>query len=274
MKHAKSKPTELGKEETTTCHYCGGNPAATICQHLLIVPVQAGIPDIPAKEHSIAIEGRLKCSSDHPKDIEWNKEIDNIISPKMICRQCYDAALESSFTDLTGDAMTTWDEFVGECVEELRNKHDKLEAEYAFSKLVGWAYERAGKQITFFKDGAPSLVAEYELIGSLSMTSKTWLWAWANPTNYPEVISRIKAVAVFGKDRGFPHLTVPKWPAEESRAWAVSAIAARILNAQAVFRAPYQDSDTDLQSFLAISGVRKVKPPTKSPVRKPSGKKT
>jgi len=49
-----------------------------------------------------------------------------------------------------------------------------------------------------------------------------------------------------------PRLTIRKWPASEQDGWAMAAIAARLLDARGVYRAPLKDGPL----FMAIMDIR------------------
>ena len=61
-------------------------------------------------------------------------------------------------------------------------------------------------------------------------------------------------VREFGEAHDFPKLIVPEWTAEEVDGWEMSAIAADVIKAKGVYRAPVQDGFT----FLAILDAKSV----------------
>ena len=98
----------------------------------------------------------------------------------------------------------------------------------------------------------PAVIAKVDFIGSVSTKTNTWLWSWANPSLLDTVRSRTTSIREVGDDRDFPHLTVPKWPAEEADGWDMAAVAAHVLDAQGVYRTPDDYGFT----FLALSNMR------------------
>jgi hypothetical protein len=81
-------------------------------------------------------------------------------------------------------------------------------------------------------------VADIQLVGSYSTRSNTFQWAWetlGEEDSGAEMISRLR---VFGEVRGLDKLTTPNWECDETTGWEMTAVAAHILGANGVYRAP------------------------------------
>ena len=96
------------------------------------------------------------------------------------------------------------------------------------------------------------MVADVEFIGSISNTSGTWRWSWANFHLHPNVVGRICAVRDYGREPHFARLVVPQWKADVVDAWELAGVAAYVLEAQGVYRAPTDNG----YLFMAIMGIR------------------
>ncbi|MTW10880.1 hypothetical protein GM658_09710 [Pseudoduganella eburnea] len=101
-----------------------------------------------------------------------------------------------------------------------------------------WNYYQESAQLVFSGGELPDLVADVEFVGTLSTSSNTWMWSWANFSLLEEVRSRIEAVRGFGEEHDYPHLTVPKWAADMQDGWHMTAIAADTLGALGAYRVP------------------------------------
>ena len=64
------------------------------------------------------------------------------------------------------------------------------------------------------------------------------LWKRLALSSYGRVRESVIAGRDFGEQQGFPALTVPKWPAKQEDGWHMASIAARLLNAEGVYRTP------------------------------------
>lgn len=106
----------------------------------------------------------------------------------------------------------------------------------------------------FSNDGVPAVRARIQFIGSFSPLSNTWLWAWANFSIDAPNRALVEKVRELGEERDFPKLTTWKWNATEHDGWHMAAIAARVMGAKGIYRAP---SDTG-PTFLAIMDAENV----------------
>jgi hypothetical protein len=238
-----------------SCQEHGEATATYICSHLAENSAQQWFCDFPSEDKPWPDAWCPKCDFEYLKEGEWNENNDSCLSPKLICNHCYESAMATSVNSLSGDILSTWIELVSECHQELLKKHELLETEYSLSHHKRFDYDQAKNSLVFSNDGVPAVVAEVEFIGSVSKRSNTWLWSWANFHTLSNVRTRIKAVADFGHDKGFSPLTVPKWAADEVDGWELSGIAARVLKAHGVYRAP----GTNVVTFMAITDIRNVR---------------
>src|SRR5262245_17159005 len=79
-----------------------------------------------------------------------------------------------------------------------------------------------------------------QLLGSESQASRTWLWAWANPSGLPgELVQASLALRQFGEENGIPELVEPQIPLEKVNGHLLSLIACGLTDADAYYRAPY-----------------------------------
>ena len=88
------------------------------------------------------------------------------------------------------------------------------------------------------------------VVGSWGRESESWLWSWANPS-YAE-ISRTPLVKVkrFGENAGIEQLIRPLLTSvKEEEGWHLAALAARVLGAEAAYRAPHELGSTFLLLF-------------------------
>jgi uncharacterized protein DUF6882 len=159
-----------------------------------------------------------------------------------------------SVDHLDGGSRTAWESFVADCQDELHHKQELLKTEFALDTHKRYDWDQATGELVFSNDGVPAVVANTEVVGSVSTVSHTWLWSWANFHLLENVRTRVLAVRKLGERKGFPRLTVPKWRAETNDGWEMSAIAARVLDARGVYRAPGEG----VFGYLVLTDARRV----------------
>jgi hypothetical protein len=158
------------------------------------------------------------------------------------------------FADSALSESPEWDALVQESYDFLYKQQDILEEDYLLSTHKRWDYDQDTGELVFSNDGVPSVIAEFQFVGSISTTSETWLWSWANSTIDEKLSKELDAVYTFGETNGFSKLTDAKWDADETDGWERSAIANYILKGQGIYRPP---SESGL-SFMVITKIKKV----------------
>jgi hypothetical protein len=90
----------------------------------------------------------------------------------------------------------------------------------------------------YFKGGKAGVEAEIQVVGSILLENQMWLWSWADSRFSEEVVEDIQIVRFFGEQNDIKSLTKEKWRAAEGDGWDMSAIAAKLLQADGVFKCP------------------------------------
>lgn len=103
---------------------------------------------------------------------------------------------------------------------------------------------------TLGEPALPALRARMCVVGSWGRSSESWLWSWANPAYAEKARTPLVKVKRFGEDAGLKQLIRPLLEAAtEEDAWHLTALAARVLDAEAAYRAPHERGSTFLLLF-------------------------
>jgi hypothetical protein len=234
------------------CEEHGTATTTYVCSHLVDDPLQRWHSNRASLDNPWPDAWCDRCNVKFARDGEWNESNSDGIEIQILCNYCYEGALGKSVSRLKGVQLENWRSFLDCCSEELRIKQETLKREYGLTRHKRWDWDQERGELVFSNDGIPAVTAAIQFVGSVSTKSGTWLWSWANPTTAEPVRSRIVAVHEFGEDRDFPHLVVPKWPAEEVDGWEMASVAAHVLGASGVYRTPGDSGFT----FLLLSDVR------------------
>jgi hypothetical protein len=93
-----------------------------------------------------------------------------------------------------------------------------LEHQLHLSEVVGqhqWEVNFQEQRFEFFGDH-PLLCSRVHLLGSAAPGPRSWLWSWANPTNYPPAVIALAASARdFGLQHGIRELATGEVPFDE-----------------------------------------------------------
>jgi hypothetical protein len=241
-----------GDDTQISCEEHGSATCTYVCSHLIQNPVQRWHADYPTADNRWPDAWCDRCNVAFLREGEWNESNETATDIKLLCHQCYERALARSVDRLSGARAEAWQELLRKCHDELVAKQDVLTRDYQLSRHKRWDWDQERAEIVFSNDGVPAVLASVEFAGSVSTKSNTWLWSWANANVLESVRSRIVAVRDLGEREEYPHLTVPKWNAEEADGWDMAAVAAHVLNAAGVYRTP---GDTGF-TFMLLSDVR------------------
>lgn len=236
------------------CDTHGPSGAAYLCVHLQQQPVQTWYCNPPSADQPCPDAWCAACERLFQQEGEWNEKNEGQVDIRMVCQQCYHDARADSVRAMSDAEKERWANAVAACHEALASRQALLTETYSLSAHERWDYDQESATLTFSSAGVPAVVADVEFVGSLSNQSGTWRWAWANFHLHPHVVGRISAVRQYGLDHGFAPLVVPQWKADVVDAWELASVAAHVLEARGVYRAPSDNG----YLFMAIMDIRKV----------------
>lgn len=235
------------------CSRHGTREVTFVCQHLSsigdVVGFQVGVDE----EHPDELWPNAWCDACErvrADEGEWNDRSAAFARIQLMCDGCYEAARarhwrqdETAFAALVQESMTY-----------LQSRQDRLFAEYHLGDYGRYDWDQETGVLSFSREGHVALVADFQMVGSTSTMSNTWLWSWANPSIDERVKHRLRDVRKFGDHHRYLKLSCAKWAAEEVDGWEMTSIAARILGAEGAYRTP----DEHGCSFLVLSNIRMV----------------
>ena len=126
-----------------------------------------------------------------------------------------------------------WQDWSREAQRLMQRRNEEWRARYGLSsEPYHWDMDSA--QLSF--QGADDvLVADITLVGSLSRTSNTFLWGWADHHAPEPVTRRIGRVREFGEANDLSLLVDEIFEADHAQALELAVIAGRVLDAAGVF---------------------------------------
>jgi hypothetical protein len=119
-----------------------------------------------------------------------------------------------------------------------------VEDTYGIHKYEDWFYDQETGILTFANAETKNKIVDiqYEEVGSISKTSETWLWSWANQHIEPKVRTDIEIVKNYGTENNLEPLTKSKWFADEYDAWEMTAISAYLMKAKGAYKFPLENT--------------------------------
>ena len=191
----------------------------------------------------------------------WNERSESFAGVSQLCHRCYEEArsLNAVVPFETDEGAAQLTEIQSSAlIQKARNYakmvQEDVEERYRLSASKDVELDREGCRITFsMVDGG--LVAEAQLMGSLSSETSSWLWSWADDS-VPEPLRRLASQRrLFGEVRGMQRLTEGSWEAGLGQAWEMVALGAYLTDADAVYLAQL---DRVQQAFLVLTDLRGI----------------
>ena len=140
--------------------------------------------------------------------------------------------------EITPSCDDDYNKLLNDCVAEVKRKNQKLADEFGFGSFERWDIDQEIGELVFSDGDVRKLDCSVTMIGSFSHRSETWMWGWANKSLLESLTRDTNAVRDYGTENGIEDLTVEKTPATEGEAWALSALACRILGGLGLYRGP------------------------------------
>ncbi|MCE2971959.1 MAG: hypothetical protein LW852_00800 [Sediminibacterium sp.] len=122
--------------------------------------------------------------------------------------------------------------------EYLKKQQEEVEEKYGIEKYENWFYDQEKGTLSFSDKGIDKIVIKYEEVGSISKTSNTWLWSWANPHLDYKIKTDVNLVKEYGEKQKLEKLIKRKWNADEYDVWEMTAISAYLMRAKGAYRVP------------------------------------
>jgi hypothetical protein len=127
-----------------------------------------------------------------------------------------------------------------DAVHQLQEKNARLKAKF---NLGGWPrfdYDVDAGTLTFSENKIPKVIAEIQIVGTTSVKSGNWLWAWGNSHWPADRVSDSKLVRAFGEKYGICELTHDYVENENlnSLGWELTAVMVRVTDALGAYRPP------------------------------------
>jgi hypothetical protein len=148
------------------------------------------------------------------------------------------------------------DEFVALVNESMEYMHQAIDAcnrEWDFQSYGNWQLSLDRRVLTFSDGPKPPIECDIQVAGIYMTNRNIWRWSWENPSIELALRTELEAVRSFGQEHDVRAITLGSWEAEdEEAAWAMTALAAKLLQAKSVYRAP----DEPRHVFLLITAVR------------------
>lgn len=145
-----------------------------------------------------------------------------------------------------------FDTLVDESLAYMHRAIEECNREWDFQSYQRWHIDLDRKMLVFSDGPRPPIECDIQVVGVYMTNRDFWRWSWDNPSIEPALRTELEKVRAFGEANGIGEITDGGWPAQnEEAAWAMTAVAAKLLEVKSVYRAP----DEPRHVFVLITGV-------------------
>src|SRR5262245_12651966 len=145
-----------------------------------------------------------------------------------------------------------WGAWSREAVRLMQERNAAWLRDHGLQQDAPYEWSLGDAQLVFGST-AGDVVADICVLGSVSRSEGTFLWAWANEAIPPQARRGLEQVRAFGESNRLALLTKPEWPGAVADGLEMAAVAARVLDAAGVWVAP----TGDVTLFFALSRFRR-----------------
>lgn len=151
-------------------------------------------------------------------------------------------------------AAPDWAAWSRETVSLMQARNAALLERFGLEKRAyQWSMDDAKLVFPSTSAGRDAVEADVCVIGSVSISDGTFLWAWANESIPATARKGLERVRLFGEENDLGLLTDSEWRGGRAEGLEMAAIAGRLLDADAV----WVDVSGDVTLFFALSNVRR-----------------
>lgn len=128
--------------------------------------------------------------------------------------------------------------YIQQAIEGLRTQTTMHSATWHLGDEENWAADQGNGRIEFtFADGTVA-EADMQIIGTYNTLDGTFLWGWDHPSVEEPLRAHAKLARDFGKKHKLSKYTERTIECTEDEAWELTAVAARLGNANGAYRGP------------------------------------
>ena len=145
---------------------------------------------------------------------------------------------------------TQYEKLIADARSHTNQKIEAAKQKYGLGTYSRFEIDLPSAAIRFLDDkGAEKIRSDIQVAGTWDAASTAWLWAWDNDSIPAAARSKLSRVQEFGEKNQLEYVAYSFDNCDEGHAWSMASLAAELLEAECVYRAPTKTSYTFLLLF-------------------------
>lgn len=128
---------------------------------------------------------------------------------------------------------------LNEALAEMNALNQRAIEHHGFGTFDRWDLTQEEGILRFSDEaGRVRISSPVTLAGTYSLNTHSFMWGWANKSLLPHLTADLARVRNFGTENSYTDLTASTLQCNEAEAWAMAAIALKIIGGEGVYRGP------------------------------------
>lgn len=128
-----------------------------------------------------------------------------------------------------------YEKYAQKAVDKLRVCQPEFRAKFDTDNYASWFYNQSSETLRLHSDDK-EIYFRYIPVGTFSLNTNTWLWAWANEDSVEPRKFRTLKVKEFGEKKNYGNLSTAQIDGDKYTGWESTAIAFDIIGAIGTYR--------------------------------------
>lgn len=125
--------------------------------------------------------------------------------------------------------------FAQKAVDKLQESQSEFRAKYDTDNYASWFYNQSSETLRLYSDDK-EIYFRYIPVGTFSLNTNTWMWAWANEDSIEPRKFRTLKIKEFGEKKNYENLSNALIDGDKYTGWESTAIAFDIIGGIGTYR--------------------------------------